>query len=62
MVPSVKLAKAAIVPWTVEQFGDAAALHYEKYPATKDFGDTAATLPSYARGDGGNGSIIVHPR
>jgi len=30
-----------------------------KYPATKDFGDIADTLPSNARGDGGSGLILV---
>ena len=38
-----------------------AAVAMRKYPATKDFGAIADTLPSNARGDGGNKPIIVEP-
>ncbi len=36
-----------------------AAVSMRKYPATKDFDSIAATLPSNARGDGGNEPIVV---
>jgi hypothetical protein len=38
-----------------------ATVSMRKYPATKDFDDIAATLPSNAQGDGGNKPIIVRP-
>jgi hypothetical protein len=38
-----------------------AMVSMRKYPATKDFDAIADTLPSNARGDGGNKTIIVEP-